>query len=213
METFISHTGVLAALETNNIDTDQIIPKQYLKSIAKTGFGKYLFDSWRYLDEGSLGKQQRQINPDFILNQSPFDSASILVTGENFGCGSSREHAVWALYEYGIRCVIAESFSDIFFTNSFKNGLLLIQLDTQNIQKLISKTKQAEPYILNIDLEKQYIEGDGIQIDFDIDSSLKHRLLHGLDDIGMTLQYADQIKSYEQQRKNITPWLFPDLQS
>jgi 3-isopropylmalate/(R)-2-methylmalate dehydratase small subunit len=208
MKAFADFTGIVAPMPQANIDTDQIIPKQYLKSIRRTGFGVTLFDEWRYLDEGQPGQDhsKRPKNPDFILNQTPYDRAEILVAGANFGCGSSREHAPWALVEFGFRCIIAPSFADIFYNNSFKNGLLLIQLTEAEVQQLLSL---AQPLKLQIELTQQVITApSGQRYEFKIDAFRKQCLLEGLDDIGLTLKHNADIKRYEQQQAAITPWLF-----
>lgn len=214
MKAFSNFKGIVAPIDRPNVDTDAIIPKQYLKSIKRSGFGPNLFDEDRYLDPGLPDSDQshRRLNPDFILNQARYDGAEILLTRENFGCGSSREHAVWALEDFGIRCIIGSSYADIFFSNAFKNGLLLIQLDETTVENLFQDTFQNEGYSLTVNLEKQLIEKqDGESINFDVDAELKNRLLKGLDDIGITMQHVDAIKAYEQRQKQITPWVFPDL--
>ncbi|MDX1519313.1 MAG: 3-isopropylmalate dehydratase small subunit [Gammaproteobacteria bacterium] len=214
MNKFQTFTGIVAPLDRSNVDTDAIIPKQYLKSIKRTGFGENLFDDWRYLDPGEPGADhsRRRPNPDFILNQPRFENAEILLVRENFGCGSSREHAVWALNDFGIRTVIGESFADIFYSNAFKNGLLLIQLDGNILDHLFNESVQTEGYRLQVDLEAQEITPtEGKSIHFDIDATLKERLLKGLDDIGMTLEFADRIRAYEKTQAGKTPWIFPDM--
>lgn len=211
MEKFTQHKGIVAPLDRPNVDTDAIIPKQYLKSIKRTGFGPNAFDDWRYLDPGEPGMDNasRRINPDFILNQAPYDHASILLARKNFGCGSSREHAVWALADFGFRAVIAPSFADIFYNNSFKNGLLPIALDEAVIDTLFSKVMAKSGYELTIDLEDQVIvTEDGERISFDVDAFRKYCMLNGLDDIGLTLQHGDDIRAYEARRKQTAPWLF-----
>lgn len=211
MQAFIKETGIVAPMDRPNVDTDAIIPKQYLKSIKRSGFGPNLFDDWRYLDPGEPGMDNstRRINPDFVLNQAPFDQARILLGRENFGCGSSREHAVWALTDFGIRAVLAPSFADIFFNNSFKNGLLPIALDAGIIDDLFNEVARHPGYELTIDLASQnIIKPDGSTIAFEVDGFRKYSLLNGLDDIGLTLQNADQIKQFEQQRRQNMPWLF-----
>lgn len=214
MRKFETFTGLVAPIDRSNVDTDAIIPKQYLKSIKRTGFGPNLFDDWRYLDPGEPDSDNsgRRINPDFVLNQPRYAGAQILLTRRNFGCGSSREHAVWALEDYGIKAIIGTSFADIFFSNAFKNGLLLIQFDDDTMNRLFSAVTANEGYALEINLEQQSITTpDGEVIPFEVDATLKQRLLEGLDDIGLTLQYADEIRSYEQKQSRKTPWVFPDL--
>ncbi len=214
MKAFTNFKGLVAPIDRPNVDTDAIIPKQYLKSIKRSGFGPNLFDEDRYLDPGLPDADQsvRRLNPDFILNQERYQGTEILLTRENFGCGSSREHAVWALDDFGIRCIIGTSYADIFFSNAFKNGLLLIQLDVETINNLFQETVENEAYSLTVDLEKQTIEkANGESINFDVDAELKNRLLNGLDDIGISLQHVDAIKAYEQKQKQISPWIFPDL--
>ncbi len=211
MEKFTKVTGIVAPMDRPNVDTDAIIPKQYLKSIKRSGFGPNAFDDWRYLDPGApdIDNDTRRINPDFILNQAPYDKASILIARENFGCGSSREHAVWALEDFGFRAVIAPSFADIFYSNSFKNGMLPIVLDASIVDELFKKVAAKEGYQLTVDLETQkVIDEEGKEYAFDVDGFKKHCLLNGLDDIGLTLQHADEIKAYEEQRKQSAPWLF-----
>ncbi|HEY3487996.1 MAG TPA: 3-isopropylmalate dehydratase small subunit [Gammaproteobacteria bacterium] len=211
MQAFKKIKGIVVPLNRPNVDTDAIIPKQYLKSIQRTGFGPNLFDEWRYLDPGEPGQDasKRRINPDFVLNQARYKGAEVLLGRDNFGCGSSREHAVWAMVDYGIRAVIAPSFADIFFNNSFKNGLLPIVLDTKTIDRLFAETEATAGYTLEVDLEKQQIKKpDGEILPFHVDQFRRHRLLNGLDDIGMTLQYADDIQAYEKQRRKQAPWLF-----
>lgn len=193
MKSFTVHTGNVATMDRANVDTDQIIPKQFLKRIERTGFGQYLFYDWRFLEDGETE------NPEFELNQPRNQGASILVTRKNFGSGSSREHAVWALDDYGFRCVIAPSFADIFYNNSFKNGLLPIPLAEADIDELFARDAQHSAYRLTVDLEKQQISDDhGFVRSFEIDPARRHNLLHGLDDIGMTLQHEDKITAYEQ---------------
>jgi len=211
MQAFTQHTGIVAPLDRPNVDTDAIIPKQFLKSIKRSGFGPNAFDDWRYLDEGGpeIDNDSRRINPDFVLNQSPFDKSTILLARENFGCGSSREHAVWALDDFGFRAVIAPSFADIFYNNSFKNGLLPIALDTDVVDDLFNRVAAKPGLEVSIDLEAQTVSCEGEKIaDFVIDEFRKHCMLNGLDDIGLTLQHADEIKAYEEQRKQSAPWLF-----
>jgi 3-isopropylmalate/(R)-2-methylmalate dehydratase small subunit len=198
-------------MDRPNVDTDAIIPKQFLKSIKRSGFGPNAFDDWRYLDEGGpdIDNTGRRLNTDFILNQSPYDKATILLARENFGCGSSREHAVWALDDFGFRAVIAPSFADIFFNNSFKNGLLPIVLDADVVDELFNRVSATKGLQLSIDLAAQTVNCDGEHIaSFEIDEFRKHCMLNGLDDIALTLQYADEIKTYEEKRKQTAPWLF-----
>ena len=211
MEKFTSLKAIVAPMDRPNVDTDAIIPKQFLKSIKRSGFGPNLFDEWRYLDQGEPGKDNtnRPLNKDFVLNQGRFKGAQILITRENFGCGSSREHAPWALLDYGFQVIIAPSFADIFYSNSFKNGILLIKLDANIIDELFNDVAANEGYELNVDLGKQTItKADGTTISFDVDEFRKHRLLNGLDDIGLTMQHVDDIKAYEQRRTAEAPWLF-----
>jgi len=211
MEKFVTFKGIVCPLDRSNVDTDAIIPKQFLKSIKRTGFGPNLFDEWRYLDHGEPGmdNSQRPINPDFVLNDARYQGASILLTRENFGCGSSREHAPWALEDYGFKVIISPSYADIFFNNSFKNGLLPIILDESVIDDLFQKAGGDQPLGLKIDLQNQVINlEDGGKISFDVDPFRKHCLLEGLDDIGLTLQHVDDIRAYEEKRKASEPWLF-----
>lgn len=211
MEKFTTHSGLVLPLDRANVDTDAIIPKQYLKSIKRTGFGPTLFDDWRYLEAGEPGMDhtKRAVNTDFVLNQSQFAGASILLARENFGCGSSREHAVWALTDYGIRVVIAPSFADIFFNNSFKNGLLPIVLDHEQVDFLFDKALSGRDYSITVDLAQQNIVlPNGDVIVFEVDAYRQYCLLNGLDDIALTLQHTDEIKAYEQKRKQEAPWLF-----
>jgi 3-isopropylmalate/(R)-2-methylmalate dehydratase small subunit len=203
-------SGVVACIDRDNIDTDQIIPTEYLKSIKKYGFEDYLFDGWRYLDEGKLGitKDQREINPNFILNQEPFNKASILLTRDNFGCGSSREHAVWALRDFGIKVVIASSFGDIFYNNCFKNGVLPIRLEKNQIEELF-KTLSAEASELSVDLDSKKISHKKNELyDFKVEDNLLERIIFGLDDVDMTLKYKDKIIAFEQARRKEKPWIF-----
>ena len=210
MESFDIHRGLIAPMDRANVDTDQIIPKQFLKSIRRTGFGDNLFDAWRYLDEGDIGKTQneRDLNPDFVLNAARFQGASILIARDNFGCGSSREHAVWALMEYGFRCVIAPSFADIFATNSANNGLLLVVLDSDAINALFERV-DTPGFSLEVDLRRQRVTAeDGATWHFDIGAEQKQRLLSGLDDIGLTLECAAAIRGFEQRHRRNAPWVF-----
>jgi 3-isopropylmalate/(R)-2-methylmalate dehydratase small subunit len=210
MQNFTQHTGVVAPLDRPNVDTDAIIPKQFLKSIKRTGFGPNAFDDWRYLDAGGpdIDNAARRINPDFILNQSPYDKATILLGRENFGCGSSREHAVWALDDFGFRAVIAPSFADIFFNNSFKSGLLPVVLDAAVIDQMFDLVNKQSGIEFAIDLETQTVTAGDIVHQFEIDDFRKHCLLNGLDDIGLTLQHVEAIRQYEDVRKQTAPWLF-----
>ncbi len=211
MEKFVEHTGKVVPLDRPNVDTDAIIPKQYLKSVKRAGFGPNLFDDWRYLDPGdpAIDNATRRPDPDFVLNREQYRGASVLIGRENFGCGSSREHAVWALTDYGIRAVIAPSFADIFFNNSFKNGLLPIALSEQEVDQLFNEEQAGEGYQLKIDLEAQTVTTPGGTVfSFEIDAFRKYRLLNGLDDIGLTLQHQDAIRAYETHRRAEAPWLF-----
>ncbi|HLU77864.1 MAG TPA: 3-isopropylmalate dehydratase small subunit [Burkholderiales bacterium] len=212
MEKFTVHRGLVAPLDRANVDTDAIIPKQFLKSIKRTGFGPNLFDGWRYLDVGQpdSDNSKRPLNPDFVLNQPRYQGATILLARENFGCGSSREHAPWALVDYGFRAVIAPSFAEIFYNNSFKNGLLPIVLSEAQVDELFNDTFAASGFELVIDLEGQRIAyADGTkEIRFEIDPFRKYCLLNGLDDIGLTLRHADKIKAFEERRRAEQPWLF-----
>jgi 3-isopropylmalate/(R)-2-methylmalate dehydratase small subunit len=198
-------------MDRSNVDTDLIIPKQFLKSIQRSGFGPNLFDELRYLDEGQPGQDssQRPVNPDFVLNQQRYQGACVLLSRGNFGCGSSREHAPWALEDFGFRCIIASSFADIFYNNCFKNSILPIALDEDVVAGLFAELYADDAYCLKVDLERQLIvKPDGDTIDFEVDSFRKHCLLNGLDDIGLTLQSADAIKAFEQRWRQKSPWLF-----
>lgn len=211
MKAFTKLDGLAVPLMRANVDTDAIIPKQFLKSIKRSGFGVNLFDEWRYLDPGFPGQDSstRQSNPEFVLNEERFAGAQVLIAGENFGCGSSREHAVWALDDYGIRCVISSSYADIFFNNSFKSGLLPIALDADTVNKLAESCENTPGYKLSIDLAAQTVttpEGDVFE--FEIDQFRKDCLLEGLDEIGLTLQRRNTIEDYETARKQSAPWLF-----
>jgi 3-isopropylmalate/(R)-2-methylmalate dehydratase small subunit len=211
MEKFIRQEGLVAPLDRANVDTDAIIPKQFLKSIKRTGFGPNLFDEWRYLDRGEpdTDNSKRPLNPDFVLNRQRFIGATVLLARENFGCGSSREHAPWALLQFGIQTIIAPSFADIFYNNSLKNGLLLIKLDPQIIDRLFSETDANKGYRLAVDLEQQTVTTpSGESYSFDIDPHRKHCMLNGLDDIGLTLEHAGEIKAFEAKHKVAQPWLF-----
>ncbi len=210
MQKFETFSGIVAPMDRPNVDTDAIIPKQYLKSIKRTGFGPNLFDDWRYLDPGApdIDNDSRRVNPDFVLNQAPFDAARILLARENFGCGSSREHAVWALMDFGINVVIAPSFADIFFNNSFKNGLLPIALAADTVDRLFTELAASDEYCLNVDLQNQAVTTpSGEQIEFAIDEFRKYCLVNGLDDIGLTLQHADAIRQFENDYHRRMPWL------
>ncbi|MDN3517747.1 3-isopropylmalate dehydratase small subunit [Aquisalimonas lutea] len=211
MEPFRQHKGIVAPLERANVDTDAIIPKQFLKSIKRTGFGDNLFDEMRYLDHGEPGQDcsQRPKNPDFVLNREPYCNATVLLAGRNFGCGSSREHAPWALKDFGFRVLIAPSFADIFYNNCFKNGLLPVVLPEETVERLF-RAVEAEPgYQLAVDLPAQTVTTpSGEVLAFDIDGFRKHMLEQGLDEIGLTLQHADAIRAYEERRRREAPWLF-----
>lgn len=211
MDKFIQVDGLVVPLDRANVDTDAIIPKQFLKSIKRTGFGPNLFDEWRYLDHGEPGmdNSKRPLNPDFVLNQPRYYGAQILLARENFGCGSSREHAPWALDDYGFRAIIASSFADIFCNNCFKNGLLPIVLDIASIDDLFQAVTATPGYHLRIDLEQQsIIAPNGVVYRFEVDAFRKNCLLNGLDDIGLTLQHVRKIKEYEARHKLEAPWLF-----
>ena len=211
MEKFKTFTGKVCPLDRANVDTDAIIPKQFLKSIQRTGFGPNLFDEWRYLDHGEPGMDpaSRQPNPDFVLNDPRYAGASILLTRKNFGCGSSREHAPWALADYGFKVIIAPSFADIFYNNCFKNGILPIVLDEARVELLFTLAGAEEALQIEVDLEQQVLTPVAAEsINFDVDSFRKHCLLEGLDDIGLTLQHVDDIRAYEERRKQEAPWLF-----
>ncbi len=211
MEAFINHRGLVAPLDRANVDTDAIIPKQFLKSIKRTGFGPNLFDEWRYLDHGEPGQDcsRRPLNPDFVLNQDRYQGASILLARRNFGCGSSREHAPWALLDFGIRALVAPSYADIFYNNSFKNGLLPVVLPEETVDRLFQAVETSPGYTLEVDLPAQVVRTpEGEELAFGIDEFRKHMLLEGLDEIGLTLQHADAIRAYEQRRRTEAPWLF-----
>ena len=210
MEKFTVLQGIVAPLDRSNVDTDAIIPKQFLKSIYRTGYGPNLFDEWRYLDKGEPGMDPatRKINPDFVLNQPRYQGSTILLARKNFGCGSSREHAAWALTQYGFRVVIAPSFADIFYNNAFKNGLLPISLPEFVVDYLFDEIKAHNGYQLSVDLvNRVVIEPNGTRHEFEVPEFRRYCLLNGLDDIGITLQHADEIKAFEQQRLNQKPWL------
>jgi len=211
MQAFTTIKGLVAPLDRANVDTDAIIPKQFLKSIHRSGFGPNLFDEWRYLDHGEPGQDctQRPLNPDFILNQPRYQGAQILLARDNFGCGSSREHAPWALLDYGFRAVIAPSYADIFYNNCFKNGILPIVLTAAAVDQLFQAVVSTPAYQLQIDLAQQQLTTpSGEVFQFAVDDFRKHCLLNGLDDIGLTLQHAAEIRHYEQQRRQTAPWLF-----
>jgi 3-isopropylmalate/(R)-2-methylmalate dehydratase small subunit len=210
MEKFILHKGLVGPINRENVDTDAIIPKQFLKSIRKTGFGPNLFDEWRYLDPGEPGQDpaSRKPNPDFVLNQPRYKGASVLLARKNFGCGSSREHAPWALQQYGFRALIAPSFADIFFNNCFKNGLLPIVLPEAQVAKLFDEVAAFPGYELTVDLERQVIvKPQGEELPFDVQPFRKYCLMNGFDDIGLTLRQSDKIKAFEAQRLATKPWL------
>ena len=211
MEKFTVHTGLVVPLDRVNVDTDAIIPKQFLKSIKRTGFGPNLFDEWRYLDHGEPGMDNsiRPVNPDFVLNQPRYEGASILLARKNFGCGSSREHAPWALQQYGFKAVIAPSFADIFFNNCFKNGFLPITLSEEQVEQLFTAVEANPGYQLTVDLEKMVVRNDdaSIAFTFAIDPFRQYCLMNGLDDIGLTLQKADKIREYEKRHVGEQPWL------
>ncbi|MFN3544463.1 MAG: 3-isopropylmalate dehydratase small subunit [Thiobacillus sp.] len=211
MQAFTILDGLVVPLDRANVDTDAIIPKQFLKSIKRAGFGPNLFDAWRYLDHGEPGMDPttRKPNPEFVLNFPRYQGASVLLARDNFGCGSSREHAPWALEDYGIRAIIAPSFADIFYNNCFKNGILPIVLDAATVDRLFRECEANEGYRLHIDLERQTVTTPGGEVlRFDVDAGRKHRLLNGLDDIGLTLLHADKIAAYEARRRQEAPWLF-----
>lgn len=211
MKSFTQLTGLAAPMDRANVDTDMIIPKQFLKSIKRSGFGKNLFDELRYLDEGLPDQscEGRPLNEDFPLNQARYQGANILLSRENFGCGSSREHAPWALDDYGFRCVIAPSYAEIFFNNCFKNGILPIVLDEKEVEQLFGEMYAVQGYQLSVDLDAQTVTTpSGESFAFDVDDFRKHCLLNGLDDIGITLQDVDAIKAYESERKQLSPWMF-----
>ncbi len=211
MKPFTVVTGTVAPLRRANVDTDQIIPKQFLKSIRRTGFGDHLFDAWRFEDEGQIGvtPNERRLNRAFVLNQPRYQGAAVLLAGRNFGCGSSREHAVWALLEYGFRCVIAPSFADIFFSNCFKNGLLPVVLEEESIEELFRLAESGPGLTVTVDLPAQRVSlPDGTAYAFDIDRNRKRMLVEGLDDIGLTLAEADSIRRFEAEHRARMPWLF-----
>ena len=211
MEKFVRKEGLVAPLDRANVDTDAIITKQFLKSIKRTGFGPNLFDEWRYLDHGEPGMDaaKRKPNPDFVLNKPRYRGATVLLARENFGCGSSREHAPWALLQYGFQAVIAPSFADIFYNNSLKNGLVMIKLDPKIVEQLFRETEAAEGYRVAVDLEQQTVTTpSGESFRFDIDPHRKLCIMNGLDDIGLTLEHAEKIKAFEVKHRERQPWLF-----
>ncbi len=213
MKAFTTFTGIIAPLDRANVDTDAIIPKQFLKSIERTGFGRYLFDNWRYLDQVDMNDtREREVNPEFVLNRPPYNQAEILLARENFGCGSSREHAVWSLMDFGFRAVLAPGYSDIFYSNAFKNGFLPICLKAHEVNALFKAVESEKGFRATVNLDEQYVETQtGDRYPFEIDAGLKERLLKGLDDIDLTLQHVEAIRAYEKDRAKITPWLFKEI--
>ena len=214
MESFVRLDGLVAPLDRSNVDTDQIIPKQYLKSIERTGFGPNLFDDWRYLDPGEPGQDhsRRRPNPEFVLNRERYQGARVLLSRNNFGCGSSREHAPWALLGYGIRCIVAVSFADIFYNNCFKNGILPVMLPAATVERLFAETASTPGYHLAIDLEARTVTTPASEVlPFTVDDGLRERLLQGLDDIGLSLRHHDQIRAFEERRKAEAPWVFQGM--
>ena len=210
MQKFTVHKGLVAPMDRENVDTDAIIPKQFLKSIRKTGFGEHLFDAWRYFDDGYPGQDptSRKPNPDFVLNQPRYSGASVLIARKNFGCGSSREHAPWALDQYGFRAIIATSYADIFFNNCFKNGLLPIVLSEAQVAQLFNECAAFPTYSLTVDLERQVvIKPDGVEWPCEVQAFRKYCLINGFDDIGLTLRHSDKIKAFEAERLAAKPWL------
>ena len=203
-------SGEAVFLDKANVDTDQIIPKQFLKSIKRTGFGPNLFDAWRYLDKGDLNSDnsKRKLNPDFILNHDLYNSCNILITRENFGCGSSREHAVWALTDYGFTTIIAPSFADIFKNNSYKNGLLLIEIDKEKIDEIFTQITEKKSINIEVDVHNQFIYLEEKQFPFELDDFKKKFLLDGIDEVGFTLQHQNKIEDFEKNYKKTVPWLF-----
>jgi 3-isopropylmalate/(R)-2-methylmalate dehydratase small subunit len=211
MQKFEKLTGLVVPIDRSNVDTDAIIPKQFLKSIHRTGFGPNLFDAWRYLDHGEPGmdNSKRPLNADFVLNDERYQGAQILIARTNFGCGSSREHAVWALQDYGIRAVVAPSFADIFYNNCFKNGMLPVVLEENDMDQLFKEAEATPGYSLDVDLSAQTVTTPGDDVfRFNVDGFRKQCLLDGLDDIGLTLQHRQHIEAYEQRRRSEAPWLF-----
>ena len=213
MQAFTQHTGLAAPLDKANVDTDQIIPKQYLKSIHRSGFGPTLFDDWRYLDPGEPGTDHstRRVNPDFVLNEARYQGATVLLARQNFGCGSSREHAPWALMEYGFRAIIAPSYADIFYNNSFKNGLLPVILEPTQVDQLFDFVESNEGAQITVDLEQMKVVAGEMSFGFELDEFRRECLLKGLDEIGLTLAHSDAIRAYEASRAQFTPWMFADL--
>jgi len=213
MQAFTQHTGLAVPLDKANVDTDQIIPKQYLKSIHRTGFGPTLFDDWRYLDPGEPGTDHstRRVNPDFVLNEARYQGATVLLARQNFGCGSSREHAPWALMEYGFRAIIAPSYADIFYNNSFKNGLLPVILEPTQVDQLFDFVESNEGAQITVDLEQMKVVAGEMSFGFELDEFRRECLLKGLDEIGLTLAHSDAIRAYEASRAQVTPWMFADL--
>ncbi|WP_028208800.1 3-isopropylmalate dehydratase small subunit [Paraburkholderia nodosa] len=210
MEPLVCHTGLVVPIDRDNVDTDAIVPKQFMKSIARTGFGPYLFDEWRYRDPGYYGKsdEERTPRPDFVLNMPRYEGASVLLTRRNFGCGSSREHAPWALHQYGFRVLVAESFADIFFNNCCKNGILPVRLETAAINQLMNEVEATPGYRLRVDLNEQTVlTPGGEQLTFEIAPALKTLLLEGLDETGATLEFADAIRAFEAAHLERSPWL------
>ncbi|WP_370262522.1 3-isopropylmalate dehydratase small subunit [Limnobacter sp.] len=209
MDKFVTHTGIAVAMNRANVDTDAIIPKQFLKSIKRTGFGEHLFDGWRYLDEGEPGMDcsKRPLNPDFELNRPEFQGGTVLVAGPNFGCGSSREHAPWALQQYGFKAVISSSFADIFFNNCFKNGFLPIVLKEEELQQVFAAIDKKPGEKITVDLQNQQVSIAGLVFGFEVDAFRKHCLINGLDDIGLTLQHREAIEAFEQKRLAEQSWL------
>jgi 3-isopropylmalate/(R)-2-methylmalate dehydratase small subunit len=213
MQAFTEHTGLVAPLDRANVDTDAIIPKQFLKAIGRTGFGPYLFDEWRYLDRGEPGQDcsRRPLNPEFVLNQPRYRGASILLARANFGCGSSREHAPWALLDYGFRAILAPSFADIFYNNCFKNGILPVVLGEAQVDQLFQEVQATPGYALRVSLAAQTVTTPaGTALRFEVDPYRKHCLLNGLDEIGLTLRHAEAIRAYEARRREQAPWLFAE---
>lgn len=212
MTPFISETGQIALLDRDNVDTDAILPKQFMKSIKRTGFGQFAFDEWRYLDAGELGMdcRKRPLNPDFELNQACYRGASILITRSNFGCGSSREHAPWALLEYGFRAIIAQSFAEIFQSNCLKNGMLTVTLDTPVLDRIFTEAVGVQGYVVTVDLQNCKVVTPSAEFAFAFDIGAREKLLNGWDDIELTLAKAEQIRAFEVSRRQALPWLYPE---